>query len=171
MRRFGSNATLISNLLSLFFWWRKASLNWGWARARESLLFISLLQLRTIYVWSIDAVTKNRENGCYKPDTAPHSSHTLNVHQLLRGRRERQKKTMDSWQQRRHSCILHAWRVVHALLEAITPIPQDFLQPECASLSSCCLFCRRTELGVPSRLGRAGCQRVSAQVLLHQTGL
>lgn len=42
-----------------FFYWRKASLSWGWDRARDSLLFTSLLQLRTIFVRSIDAVTEN----------------------------------------------------------------------------------------------------------------
>lgn len=41
------------------------------------------------------------------------------------------------------------------LLEAIIPMLQDFLQPACASLSTRCLFCRRAELGVPSRLSRS----------------
>lgn len=72
-----------------FFCWR----GWGWGRARESLLFISLLQLRTIFVWSVDAGTENGESGCCKPDTAPQTSHTLNVHQLLL----REKEKVKTW--------------------------------------------------------------------------
>lgn len=55
------------------------------------MLFISLLQLRTIFVCSIDAVTENGGNGCCKPDRAPQSSHILNVHQLLLREKEKDK--------------------------------------------------------------------------------
>lgn len=44
----------------------------------------------------------------------PLSSHSLNAHQL-KSRESSETQNIDSWQRRRHSCILYACSVVHAL--------------------------------------------------------